>query len=183
MDAAPGQYILHRYYSPAVQNLLYESWTLFSTLCVSTANFVLKRWFGVVWQPQTMKIMISLKSWKSTIMMTNFVGPQLREKWSYRHAAHRISNHMIISIGVLHESAFPQRNQELRSIKDRPPTENYGCGAGPIHPSPVLGAGGKPSTWLPPGKTRRASQHHNTVKSARQVTHTSHHREKESVPL
>ena len=42
-------------------------------------------------------------------------------------------------------------------------THNYGCGAGQIRSSPVLlsgntelGAGGKPSTWLPPGITRRA---------------------------
>ena len=34
-----------------------------------------------------------------------------------------------------------QRNQELRSIKDRSPIENYGCGARPIHPSPVLLSG------------------------------------------
>ena len=48
---------------------------------------------------------------------------------------------MIISIRVLCESAFLQRNQELRSIKDRSPTENYRAGAGPIHPSPVLLSG------------------------------------------
>ena len=77
----------------------------------------------------------------------------------YRHARHIIRKLTTLCVSYLRAGASEQSNQELRTIKGRPPINNYGCGARPILSSPVLLSGstvvetsGKPSSWLPLGK-------------------------------
>ena len=54
-----------------------------------------------------------------------------------------------LCVSYLCAGASVQSNHELRTTTNRKVIHDCGCGSGQISSSPLLAAGGKPSTWLP----------------------------------
>ena len=75
---------------------------------------------------------------------------------SYRHAAGQEIKFIQIERGMQSLSEFYKRYLEHELVKVGHATDLSWTAGWAWDPSQVLGAGGKPSTWLPPGKTRRA---------------------------